>query len=144
MTGAWTLLTMFAGAFLGYFFGYLARRADARASAYDAVARLTAEFKTSLSLGKRPSEDFLTRTIYVGGQVLDGFSKRGFRGWRQVQRLITAEGLKPGKEEFDFTQTADKALQMLREETRFSFRLSQSLRRWKIRANWKMRSMRSH
>jgi len=129
VTAAWTLFTTIAGAFLGYFFGYLARRADSRASTYDAAARLIAEFKTSLSLGKPPSEDFLTRTTYVGGQVADRFSKRGFRGWHQVQRLISVKGLKPGVQEYDFTQTADRALEILRKEMKISFRISRWLHR---------------
>jgi hypothetical protein len=50
----WTLFTLVAGAFVGYFFGHLARRADLRATTYDAVTLLVAEFKTLLFTKEAP------------------------------------------------------------------------------------------
>jgi hypothetical protein len=79
------------------------------------------------------------RATYLGLQAKDRFSGRGFRGWHQVQRLITFEGLKSGKSEYDFAETADKALEILRDELRFSFRVSRWLHRWKIKAKRKTR-----
>lgn len=117
--GVWTVITIFAGAFLGYFFSRIAERGAQRLATYDEATRFLAEYGVLIRKHQEPDGKFLARVVWVDRQVADRFSPVAYEAWRKVETLVTADGRLPsGVSEYDYDTKRDLALAAKRRELR--------------------------
>jgi hypothetical protein len=109
--GILTVITIFAGAFLGYFFSRIGERGAQRLATYDEATRFLAEYGLLIRKHQEPNGKFLARTVWVDTQVADRFSPIAYEAWRGVETLVTADGRLPGGvSENDYDAKRDLAL----------------------------------
>ncbi len=114
---AWTVIMIFLGAFLGYFFSRIAERGTQRLATYDEATRFLAIAWSAHAHKTAPDQKFFARAFWVNRQIADRFSTAAYEAWRKVENFVTNDGSLPsGKNEGDYEAEREKSA--LRNATR--------------------------